>query len=194
MEVFSLKENMRARTDRLFCDFILRIGNGDEEETEDEIHLTVDQTIQSFNKNLSTIEEIMINPNLSSDVVLLVLNVNEVRAIYRQKDKKKILKRDLQVIGLRSEIVTFTLWEELATNEGKQLEDMRNEKPIIFATGVVGKIFNGFNETDFDIHLQSKYYASKISVKLYVEDDTSNAILTLFDNEAECIIGLPLHN
>ncbi|KAI0527651.1 hypothetical protein KFK09_003256 [Dendrobium nobile] len=163
---------------------------------------------------------------------------------------------------------------------------MRNEKPIIFATGVVGKNFNGFtlsstistiieinpnlpaakemmdwfNETDFrhtsskfDGYLMTnllkintselssgevKYYASKVIikglqqdeniwypscntckskvtitedigrcakcskesvdyslrylVKLYVEDDTSNAILTLFDNEAECIIGLPV--
>ncbi|KAI0516175.1 hypothetical protein KFK09_008847 [Dendrobium nobile] len=37
------------------------------------------------------------------------------------------------------------------------------------------------------IHANLKYL-----VKLYVEDDTSNAILTLFDNEAECIIGLPV--
>ncbi|KAL0903912.1 hypothetical protein M5K25_025975 [Dendrobium thyrsiflorum] len=108
-----------------------------------EIHLTVNDTIQSFNKNLSTIEEIMANPNLSSDVILLVLKVYEVRTICRQKDKKKILKRDLQVIGLRSEIITLTLWEALATNEGKQLEDMRNEKPIILVKGVVGKYFNG---------------------------------------------------
>ncbi|KAL0924602.1 hypothetical protein M5K25_005446 [Dendrobium thyrsiflorum] len=109
-----------------------------------EIHLTVNDTIQSFNKKLSTIEEIMTNPNLSSDVILLVLKVYEVRTICRQKDKKKILKRDLQVIGLRSEIITLTLWETLATNEGKQLEDMSNEKPIILVKGVVGKYFNGF--------------------------------------------------
>ncbi|KAL0925828.1 hypothetical protein M5K25_004198 [Dendrobium thyrsiflorum] len=251
-----------------------------------EIHVAVNHNIQSLNKKLSTIEDIMSNPNLPSDIILLVLKVHETRTIYRQRDKKSILKRDLQVIGLRSEVITLTLWESLATKEGKQLEDMMNEKPIIFVKGVVGKNFNGFtlsstistiieinpdlpttkemmdwfNETgyrhassNFDAYLvanllkintselslgEMKYYATKVIIKglqqeeniwypscntcksrvtitkdivrcskcskenaayslrylikLYVEDETSNAIFTLFDNEAESIIGVPV--
>ncbi|KAH0466474.1 hypothetical protein IEQ34_003712 [Dendrobium chrysotoxum] len=228
----------------------------------------------------------MSNPNLPPDIILLVLKVYEARMIYRQRDKKNILKRDLQVIGLRSEIITLTLWESLATKVGKQLEDMINEKPIIFAKGVVGKNFNGFtlsstistiieinpdlpatkemmdwfNETGYrhssshlDAYLMAdllkintselssgemKHYVTKVIIKglqheesiwypscntckskvtitkdiarcskcskekadyslrylikLYVEDDTSNAIFTLFDNEAESIIGVPV--
>ncbi|PKU84593.1 ATP-dependent DNA helicase PIF1 [Dendrobium catenatum] len=35
MKIFKLKENMRGRTYHLFSDFILRIGNGDEEQIKD---------------------------------------------------------------------------------------------------------------------------------------------------------------
>ncbi|KAL0921673.1 hypothetical protein M5K25_008770 [Dendrobium thyrsiflorum] len=105
------------------------------------IQLSVTDNIDSPKIKLSVIEDIKGNPNLPSDIILLVVKVPEVRMIYRHTDKKKIVKRDLQVIDLRSEVCTFTLWETLATVEGKQLEELRNEKTIILAKG--GKYFNG---------------------------------------------------
>ncbi|XP_020696595.2 uncharacterized protein LOC110109740 [Dendrobium catenatum] len=60
MEVFSLRENMRARTDQLFCDFILRIGNGDEEENEDGlVHIPDEMIIDYFDDQTS--EDLLIN-------------------------------------------------------------------------------------------------------------------------------------
>ncbi|PKU64273.1 hypothetical protein MA16_Dca005196 [Dendrobium catenatum] len=109
-----------------------------------EIQVAITDDIEPVTNNLSVIEDIKSNPNSPSDIILLFLNVSEVRVIYRQTDKIKILKRDLQVLDLRSEVCTFTLWEGLATVEGKQLEESRNEKTIILAKGIIGKYFNGF--------------------------------------------------
>ncbi|KAL0912202.1 hypothetical protein M5K25_018162 [Dendrobium thyrsiflorum] len=251
-----------------------------------EIQLAIADNIEPVRKNLSVIEDIKENPNSPSDIILLVLNVSEVRMIYRHTDKKKIFKRDLQVFDLRSEVCTFTLWEALATVEGKQLEESKNEKTIILAKDVIGKNFNGFilstiqsttleinpnlpsskelldlsninvhqhTSSTFDTCLMTnlqninisehslgevKYYSTRVVIKglneegniwynscntckskvfiiddiakcpkcsndnaeyslrylmkLRVEDNSSTAIFTVFDNEVEQIIGMPV--
>ncbi|KAI0503732.1 hypothetical protein KFK09_014671 [Dendrobium nobile] len=62
MEVFKLKENMRARTDHLFSDFILRIGNGDEEESEDGfVHIPNEMVIEYlYNEDSEDSEDFLI--------------------------------------------------------------------------------------------------------------------------------------
>ncbi|PKU64274.1 ATP-dependent DNA helicase PIF1 [Dendrobium catenatum] len=54
MEVYKLKENMRARTDNLFSEFILRIDNRDEEEIEDGlVHIPNEMMIEYSNNEAS---------------------------------------------------------------------------------------------------------------------------------------------
>ncbi|KAL0923308.1 hypothetical protein M5K25_007360 [Dendrobium thyrsiflorum] len=161
------------------------------------IELSVTDNIDSPKIKLSVIEDIKGNPNLPSDIILLVVKVPEVRMIYRHTDKKKIVKRDLQVIDLRSEVCTFTLWETLAIVEGKQLEELRNEKTIILAKGVIGKYFNGFvlsttTSTTIEINPTLPIIGMPVTelekIQASSAEDYNNIIKNIFDKEMTFLV------
>ncbi|KAI0497090.1 hypothetical protein KFK09_023418 [Dendrobium nobile] len=115
IEVFKLKENMRARTDHLFSEFILRIGNGDEEEIEDGlVHIPNEMMIEYSNneasehslictifpslcENFSSSEYIMERLNLmESSNLIKSLSLNQrywsITAVINQIDAVKMFK------------------------------------------------------------------------------------------------------
>ncbi|KAI0494134.1 hypothetical protein KFK09_024265 [Dendrobium nobile] len=182
------------------------------------IQLSVSDTIDSPEIKLSVIEDIKRNPNLPSDIILFVIKVHEVRMIYRNVDKKKIVKRDLQVIDLRSKenihqytssfsnTYLMTSLQKINTSEHSTGE-IKHYYTRVFAKGLnkEGSIwYNSCNTCKSKVTIidgivqctkctnENVQYSLRYLIKLSVEDNSSTAIFTLFDNEAEQLIGMPV--
>eukprot|EP00216_Chloropicon_sp_CCMP2111_P004539 CAMPEP_0198245974 /NCGR_PEP_ID=MMETSP1446-20131203/43943_1 /TAXON_ID=1461542 ORGANISM="Unidentified sp, Strain CCMP2111" /NCGR_SAMPLE_ID=MMETSP1446 /ASSEMBLY_ACC=CAM_ASM_001112 /LENGTH=424 /DNA_ID=CAMNT_0043930229 /DNA_START=161 /DNA_END=1435 /DNA_ORIENTATION=- len=77
------------------------------------------------------------------DVVGVVVNVADLGSVKRKSDNSELTRRDLTLIDDSSRSVQVTLWQDMATNEGSELEKLQADHPVVAIHGVRVNDYNG---------------------------------------------------
>ena len=77
------------------------------------------------------------------DVLGVVANVAPLGSVKRKSDNSELTRRDLTIFDNSGRSVQVTLWQNLASNEGAELDKLQTECPIIALHGVRANDYNG---------------------------------------------------